>query len=157
MQPAFFGDPTSTAYQLLSSPLESRIQIVVHSTLARLMTRHPYERSDRTMTKTVDLWCALFDIGIESEVPISPHLIAKLIEFKLVKLVNGEPILTAYGQKAFSVLEWDDGEIPELARETVPGDKISSFHGRSASRNPGFSHSLQEGIEVPGAFALDVR
>ncbi len=71
------------------------------------------------MTKLTseDLWGGIQSIGSEDGTAskLSPTVIAKLIEFKFVKLTaNGLPKLTATGSKAYTVMESGDGEIAEL-------------------------------------------
>jgi hypothetical protein len=71
-------------------------------------------------TKTItteDAWSAIDSIGCEDGYAhrIPPHVTAKLIELRLVKLDKaGFPLLTASGRKAFTVLESGNGKVRAL-------------------------------------------
>jgi hypothetical protein len=67
--------------------------------------------------KTEDLWRGLHAIGSGDGTAdkLSPLIVGKLIELNIVKLDStGLPHLTAYGLKAYMVMESGNGSVPEI-------------------------------------------
>lgn len=61
------------------------------------------------------LYAALYRIGADEDgPPLSTDIVAQLVSFKMVELIDGDPKLTAYGDKCFVVIESGDGTATEF-------------------------------------------
>ncbi len=69
------------------------------------------------LAKSEQLWDAIYRLGANDLTAdnIPPDVTAKLIEFNMATVdTAGQPQLTPYGAKCFTVLETGNGVVPEL-------------------------------------------
>ena len=61
------------------------------------------------------LYDALYRIGADEDgPPLSAGIVAQLVAFKMVEIVDGASQLTDYGDKCFVVIESGDGIVTEF-------------------------------------------
>ena len=57
----------------------------------------------------------LYRVGADEDgPPLSPGIVAQLVAFGMVEIVDGVPQLTEYGDKCFVVIESGDGIVTEF-------------------------------------------
>jgi hypothetical protein len=66
-------------------------------------------------TDPEQLYDALYRIGADEDgPPLSSDIVAQLVAWKMVEMIDGTPQLTAYGETCFVVIESGDGIVTEI-------------------------------------------